>query len=261
MKVFAVFGEGSSQRALAQRIHKSVPLSHIARIGLKTKGKRKIVRSAVSITLARSLRVAWMTMLRHYDERVMNWPAVPSSIHSSANDAELAELIEREQPDLVLISGTDLVRKRTLDRFRTKVMNLHTGISPYIRGGPNCTNWALALGEFDLIGNTVMWIDPGIDSGAIIATERTPLTGHETLTELHIKVMDHAHDLYRRAVEAFAQERPLPSIPQNTIAKGRLFLTRHWDSFAMLRAVFNHRFRYRPSEVRPDIRLIEIGRS
>jgi len=259
VKVFAVFGEGSSQRALAQRINGSVPLAHIAKVQLQPKGRRKIARSAISITLGRSLRVAWLGMLKHFEGRFGEWPAVPSSSHSSANDSVLAELIERERPDLVLVSGTDLLRKETLDRFGTKVMNLHTGISPYIRGGPNCTNWALALGEFDLIGNTVMWIDPGIDSGAIIATERTLLSGHETLTELHIKVMDHAHDLYRRAVEAFVEGRPLPSVSQETIAAGRLFLTRHWDSAAILRAAFNHRFRYRPFRVRPDIRLVEMS--
>ena len=256
MKIIAVFGDGSSQRALAQRIHASVPLAHIAKVHLGQMGRRKIVRSMVSITLARGLRAAWFNMLRHYDERFGTWPDVPSSDYGSANDTSLIDLIARDRPDLVLVSGTDLLKKGTLDRFATKVMNLHTGISPYIRGGPNCTNWALALGEFDLIGNTVMWIDPGIDSGAIIATERTPLSGRESLKELHIKVMDHAHDLYRRAVEGFAAGHSLPSIPQSTIAKGRLFLTRHWDSLAMLRAAFNHRCRYRPFELRPDIRLI-----
>ena len=256
MKVIAIFGDGPSQRALAQRIHASVPLAHIATVRLARKGRRRFIRSAVSITVARSLRTAWFKMLRHYDALFETWPAVASTVYSSANDAALVELIARERPDLVLVSGTDLLKKQTLDRFATRVMNLHTGISPYIRGGPNCTNWALALGEFDLIGNTVMWIDPGIDSGAIIATERTPLSGRESLKELHIKVMDHAHDLYCRAVTAFAAGRPLPSVPQGTIAKGRLFLTRDWDSFAMLRAAFNHRFRYRPFVPRPQIRLI-----
>jgi folate-dependent phosphoribosylglycinamide formyltransferase PurN len=255
----AVFGEGASQRALAQRIHQTVPLARIARIDFAPTSLRRIFRSAVSGSLARSLRSAWFGMLRHFDERFPDWPGVPTTIHSSANAPELAELVERERPDLILVSGTDLVKKATLDRFATKVMNLHTGISPYIRGGPNCANWALAMGEFDLIGNTVMWIDPGIDSGAIITTERTPLTGREGLTELHIKVMDHAHDLYRRAVEAFASGRPLPSVPQKDIAKGRLFLTRHWDSAAMLRATFNHRFRYRPFDLRPDIRLVGLN--
>lgn len=258
MKVIALFGNGPSQRALAQRIHEAVPLAHIARIHLQPKGRRKIVRSAVSLTLGRGLRGAWQGMLQHFDALYPDWPDVAASDHDSANAPELAELIERERPDLILVSGTDLVRKAALDRFAAKVMNLHTGISPYIRGGPNCTNWALALGEFDLIGNTVMWIDPGIDSGAIITTERTPLSGRESLDELHIKVMDHAHDLYRRAVAAHARGRALPSVPQKTIAAGRLFLTRHWDSAAILRAAFNHRFRYRPFARRDEIRLVSL---
>lgn len=195
--------------------------------------------------------------MRHYDERFPDWPAVDSSAHPSANALDLVELVERERPDLVLISGTDLLRKATLDRLPAKAMNLHTGISPYIKGGPNCTNWALALGEFDMIGNTVMWIDAGIDSGAIIATERSPLSGRESLADLHIRVMDHAHDLYRRAVERFVQGKPLPSVPQNDIGKGRLFLSRQWNSVAMLRAAFNYRYRYRPFSMR-DIRLVRI---
>jgi folate-dependent phosphoribosylglycinamide formyltransferase PurN len=258
MKIYAVFGEGSSQRALAHRLHRLFSLAHIAEIRLEPKGKRKIIRSLTSLTVARGLRAAWMKMLDRYDREYPAWPAVPLSIHQSANDEKLARIIEREKPDLVLVSGTDLLTKDTLDRFATKVMNLHTGISPYIRGAPNCTNWALALGEFDLIGNTVMWIDRGIDTGAIVTTERTPLTGRETLTELHAKVMEHAHDLYTRAVYAFVGGRELPAIPQVSIAKGRLFLTRDWNSAAMLRAVFNHRVHYRPFENRPEIKLVPL---
>ena|SRR5438309_3308936 len=259
MKVIALFGAGSSQRALANKIHKSVPLSHVAVVELKPKGRRRIIRSLMSVTLGRGLRSAWMDMLRHYEDQFPRWPDVAVSTHGSANDEALIDLVERERPDLVLVSGTDLLKKRTLDRFRARVMNLHTGISPYIKGAPNCTNWALALGEFDLIGNTVMWIDPGIDSGAIVTTERTPLSGRESLAELHLKVMEHAHDLYRRAVVAFAAGHTLPSVAQKSIAEGRLFLTRDWNSRAIIRAVLNHKFRYRPFANRPEIRLIPLA--
>jgi len=37
--------------------------------------------------------------------------------------------------------------------------------------------WCLAKNWLHLIGNTVMWIDPGIDSGDLLSTERTPLDG------------------------------------------------------------------------------------
>ena len=258
MKVFAILGEGSNQRALANRIHETVPLCRIARIMPPPQGKRrKFIRSMTSLTLARSLRSAWQAMLRHYDELFPDWPDVPLSFHPSANAPDLVERIIEAGPDLILVSGTDLLRSSTLERLPARVMNLHTGISPYIKGGPNCTNWALALGDFDLIGNTVMWIDEGIDSGAIITTERTPLTGHESLAELHIRVMDHAHGLYRRAVERFARGQSLPAVPQGELDAGRLFFNRHWNSAAMLRAAFNHRFRYRPFS-RRDIRLVAM---
>jgi folate-dependent phosphoribosylglycinamide formyltransferase PurN len=259
MKVIAVFGHGGNQRALAHRIHGSVPLSHIAAIELKPKRRRKIVRGLVSVTLGHSLRKSWSNVLRYYDHQFADWPQVPLSQFDSANADGLSELVNRERPDLVLVSGTDLLSKQTIERFAAKIMNLHTGISPYIRGAPNCTNWALALGEYDLIGNTVMWIDAGIDSGAIIATERTPLSGRESLDELHIKVMDHAHDLYRCAVEAFCAGKPLAAVPQDSMDKGRLFLNRHWDSSAIIRAAFNHRFRYRPFRIRPEIKLVSLG--
>jgi len=49
-----------------------------------------------------------------------------------------------------------------------------------------------------VIGNTTMWLDLGIDTGAVIAviaTERTALTGSESLKVRHLKVMDPGHDL------------------------------------------------------------------
>jgi len=259
MKVIAVLGEEPLQRALAAKIHEAVPVAHVARIQMQSKRRpRKLGQSLVSVTIGRGLRRAWAGLQRHYDDRFPDWPAVETSIHDSANSEALAGLIERERPDLVVVSGTDLLKRTTIERFGTQVMNLHTGISPYIRGGPNCTNWALALGEFDLIGNTIMWIDTGIDTGAIIATERTPLTGRESLAELHLKVVDHAHDLYRRAIQALAQGKELPAVPQASIAKGRLFLSREWNGRAIARAAFNHRFRYRPFKNRPEIRLVPL---
>ena len=259
MKVIAVLGEEPLQQALAAKIHEFVPLAHVARIQMQAKRRqRKLGQSLLSVTIGRGLRHAWTSLQNHYRERFPDWPPVETSVHDSANAEELGSFVEREKPDLVVISGTDLLKRVTIERFGAKVMNLHTGISPYIRGGPNCTNWALALGEFDLIGNTIMWIDPGIDTGAIIATERTPLTGRESLAGLHLRVMEHAHDLYLRSVQAFTRGKELRGVPQADIAEGCLFLTRDWNSRAIARAAINHRFRYRPFQPRPEIRLVPL---
>src|SRR5206468_12540277 len=125
----------------------------------------------------------------HYDRLHPAFPQTPIQV-ADINAPEVLALVEREKPDLVVVSGTNLLKPPLIAKIREtgKVVNLHTGISPFIKGGPSCTNWCLALRRFDLIGNTVMWLDAGIDSGAIIATERTPLTGRESLLELHIAV-------------------------------------------------------------------------
>lgn len=61
-----------------------------------------------------------------------------------------------------------------------------------------------------------MWIDEGIDTGNIITTEQTPLRGNESLFQIHLKVMDHAHDLYLRSIEVVRNNfENCPSVVKN----------------------------------------------
>ena len=72
-----------------------------------------------------------------------------------------------------------------------------------------------------------MWIDEGIDSGNLIGTEFTPLQGDEDLNELHIKVMQHAHDLYVRCV-AKAINGQAKNVDQSAISAGTTYFSRQW---------------------------------
>ena len=47
-------------------------------------------------------------------------------------------------------------------------MNTHAGITPRYRG-VHGGYWALAEGRADLVGTTVHLVDPGIDTGAVLA--------------------------------------------------------------------------------------------
>jgi threonine/homoserine efflux transporter RhtA len=98
----------------------------------------------------------------------------------------------------------------------------------------------------------------GIDSGNLIATERTPLTGEERLTDLHIKVMDHAHDLYLRCIRRFASGESLPNIPQAELGEGQLFLSRQWTTKAIALAVANFYRHYRSDASAPPKRPIRL---
>lgn len=198
-------------------------------------------------------------MLDHYERLFPDFPTRPALLVSDINDPAVFAAIGAIEPDLVIVSGTNLLKQPLIEAIgRTgKVMNLHTGISPFVRGGPNCTNWCLATGRFDLIGNTVMWIDAGIDSGNIIATEQTPLDRTESLTGLHIKVMDHAHDLLVRCALMVVTGKDLPNVPQHELGSGKLFLSRQWNARTVAKAVTNFYLHYRkPVAGTPPPRLV-----
>ena len=176
-------------------------------------------------------------------------PAVETIRVRHVNDGGVLRFLQRAAPDVVAVSGTNLVGDPIIEwtSRRRGIVNLHTGLSPYVKGGPNCTNWCLAERTFHLIGNTVMWLDAGIDSGPIIATEQTALTGLETLAELHWRVMEHAQDLYVRVIRALAEGRHVPRVPQASLAAGRTFYNIEWNGRAMRRAWMNFK-RYYSSE-------------
>jgi methionyl-tRNA formyltransferase len=113
----------------------------------------------------------------------------------------------------------------------TGILNLHTGLSPYVKGGPNCTNWCIANNQFDLIGNTIMWLNAGIDSGNIITTETVDILRAKDLDTAHLMVMEQAHDLYVRTLRYIeSQTAPYHSVPQSEIGLGQLYLTKMWTA-------------------------------
>jgi methionyl-tRNA formyltransferase len=153
---------------------------------------------------------------------------------------ETTAFINRIKPDLLMISGTSIVKKDILGlAIPYGIINLHTGLSPYVKGGPNCTNWCIAENKMHLIGNTVMWVDAGTDSGDLITTSLTDITGDETLLELHIKVMEHAHKIYLDAVQKIQDDKKnCPRVKQSTIAAGTVYYNKQWNwkaKYAMMK--------------------------
>lgn len=260
MKVVLLLSPDPNQRALAHRLARHVPIAGMILCAPPPRQRGlgdKLGRLARGIA-GLPLRKAWFGMLDRFDREYPAFPSSPLLSVADVNDSAVAAAISDIGPDLVIVSGTNLLRQPLIEQVSRngRTMNLHTGISPYVRGGPNCTNWCLATGRFDLIGNTVMWIDKGIDSGNLLATEQTPLNGSESLTELHVKVMDHAHALLVRCVDRFVAGLPLPDVPQAEIGSGRLFLSRHWNAATAGRAGLNFYLKYRRASRRTPLRLI-----
>lgn len=253
MSIVVLAGNQANQKALCHKIAGACKLSAIVvsenvprkKSGLKD--KYRLFTNRVANRLVGSAFVdAWFKMLAEYESRYSRFPDVPVIKVKNVNDVGTLEALERYSPEVTMVSGTNLVGRKVIDLAGNegRLVNLHTGISPYVKGGPNCTNWCLAKNWFHLIGNTIMWLDAGIDTGKIITTERTPLSGTESLFDLHMAVMEHAHDLYIRAVRRIEDGHPVPSVSQDSIGKGTLFYTRDWDITAMRNAIRNFRGNY-----------------
>lgn len=226
---------------------------------------RPLLNRIAGRTVGRPFMAAWFEVLRRYEQRyAADFSADRPVVEvDDVNEAASVELLRSTNADLAVVSGTNLVKGEVTRAMANRggLVNLHTGISPFVKGAPNCTNWCLAKGWFQLIGNTVMWLDLGIDSGAIIATERTPLEGMEDLAELHWKVMEHAHDLLVRSVALLAAGRPVPRVPQESIGPGVTFYSRQWRATEMLRARMNFARRYAAGIAAArdeELKLVEI---
>ncbi len=254
MRVLVLTNGQANQIALVHKIARIAEVQAIvvsANRPAKTPTRSDRLISFLNAVAARSVGKefvgAWNGMLSMYREQFESFPEGRKVPVPNVNSDATFQTIEEVAPELVIVSGTNIVGRRLIEKAKesAEIINLHTGISPYVKGGPNCTNWCLAKGWFHLIGNTVMSLDAGIDTGDIIATEQTPLTGRENLLELHWKVMEHAHDLYLRVISRAMSGEKLHSVAQDSITKGTLFLNRHWNIFEMYRARsnFSHAFR------------------
>jgi methionyl-tRNA formyltransferase len=268
MRVLLLSDGQPNQAALARKLAGVAELvGVVVSANVPRKPPRRPVRTfanrVASVTAGRPFRDAWLSILERYRSEYGDFPDVPRTEVANVNDAPTLAAVESLQPELIAVSGTNIVGQPLIEAATRHgaVMNLHTGISPYVKGGPNCTNWCLARGWFDLIGSTVMWLDAGIDTGNVIATERAPLEGSEDLVALHWKVMEHAQDLYTRAVAAHSAGRRLPNVPQDDLGTGPTFLNADWSAAEMLRARWNFGRRYpRRADwpATPDITLVPL---
>jgi methionyl-tRNA formyltransferase len=264
-KIVIWCGNAANQRALANKIAARFEVVGIV-IDKKSKLKRPpLVRRTLSALQDRlffkTINGSWSSLQKKYAQQFPAWPSAAHIEVESINSEDAFAFTEKLSPDLVVVSGTGLVKSKMLSlKPSIGIINLHTGLSPYIKGGPNCTNWCIATAQYNKIGNTIMWINEGIDSGNIIASECTLLHDVKNLDDIQWQVMEHAHDLYIRAI-AYLVSRPAPynSVSQNDITKGQLYLTRMWNFSAKKKLLGNLTAFINNGPKKEDESLVTIG--
>jgi len=263
MKIIALIGDQPNHKYLCERINRKFALDAVVIVNKKSTAKKairsRLLSQGMKKILSLPLAIAWRKMQASFQQDLSALSSVKRLVVDNVNAQAVVDLVAATKPELVVVSGTNLLGAELIKNIALsgKIMNLHTGLSPYVKGGPNCTNWCLANKEFQLIGNTIMWLDEGIDSGNLICTERTLLLGNESLLELHQKVMTHGHDLLLQAIASFTRNEDLPNVKQDDIDSGRVFYSKQWTAAKAASAYANYLLHYRVNKLN-DIQGLDV---
>ena len=262
-KLLIYCGDAPNQKALANKIAEQYPVAGIIIEQKKTASSAKVApglfQKVWDRLLFHSIYAAWKKLQQEYDKQFPEWPSANLLRVDSINSPEAVAFSKKIAPDLVIVSGTNLIKEPLLTiPAGIGIINLHTGLSPYVKGGPNCTNWCIANNDWHLAGNTIMWINAGIDAGNIITTETIDIRSADSLYDAHKMVMEHAHELYLKAIRYLLQvQPPYIAVDQSEFPNGKIFYTKMWTAEKRAALLRNWRNRSKVS-LQPPPRTISL---
>jgi len=129
----------------------------------------------------------------------------------SVNDPLTIEALRELEPRAVVVAGTRIIAGRVLDAIPATFLNMHAGMTPRYRG-VHGGYWALASGDVEHCGVTVHVVDPGVDTGDIVAQARIEPTGRDNFTTYPILQLVAGLPLLVDAVRAALDDR-LEQVP------------------------------------------------
>jgi len=116
-----------------------------------------------------------------------------------ARDGAMADWLAGEGVDLVVCAGyMQLLRPAFLDRFPQRVVNVHPAPLPEFPG-PHPLEDVLAAGA-PAAAATVHYVDEGVDTGEVIATEAVPVLEGDSVDSLRERVHAVEHRLLPKVV-------------------------------------------------------------
>ena len=114
-------------------------------------------------------------------------------------DHAMADWLEEHDVDLVVCAGyMHLLRPSFLGRFPGRVVNVHPAPLPAFPGAHPLED-VLAAGAQEAAA-TVHFVDEGIDSGEVIASEPVPVLPGDTVESLRERVHEAEHRLLPKVV-------------------------------------------------------------
>src|SRR5262249_31051203 len=133
--------------------------------------------------------------------------SIPCLVTPDINSRDVEDALRKMSPDVIVDHGTSLV-KDNVAGTAPLALNLHSGLSPYYRGG-HCTEWALLLWDPLNIGVTIHSLDKRIDGGDVVAQARAHVTARDNVASLNLQLSKLGTDLMARALDRLARGEQL----------------------------------------------------
>jgi methionyl-tRNA formyltransferase len=111
---------------------------------------------------------------------------------------------------MVVVAYGQILPESLINAPRLGTLNVHASLLPRHRG-PAPVEWAILSGDSET-GVTIMQMDAGVDTGAILAQERVPVAADETAPRLESRLADAGARLLIRTLDDLANRRiePMP---------------------------------------------------
>lgn len=129
-----------------------------------------------------------------------------------AREASFIRELRRLEPDLVAVAAYgQLLPQDLLDLPRHGCLNVHTSLLPRYRGAAPI-QWAI-LNDDPETGVTIMKLDAGLDTGAIVSQRSTPISPEDTAETLHDRLASLGAKLLVESIPPYVAGQ-LPPRPQ-----------------------------------------------
>lgn len=131
-----------------------------------------------------------------------------------ARDPQFIEQLAAWQPELIAVAAFgQILPQRILDLPKFGCLNVHTSLLPKYRGAAPIQT-AILNGDSET-GVTIMKMDIGLDTGAIVSTERTPIEAADNAQTLHDRLAKLGAGLLVKTIPDYVAGRIVPQ-PQPT---------------------------------------------
>lgn len=121
-------------------------------------------------------------------------------------DQALKEIIDEQQPDLVILAGfMRILSAHFVEHYANKMLNIHPSLLPKYKG-LNTHQRVLDAGEKEH-GCSVHFVTPELDDGPVILQATVEVKDDDTAATLAQRVHEQEHHIYPQAIRIFAENK------------------------------------------------------